>query len=546
MSALVWLLSGRWTIAGAQAVAGVGDDAIPIPKGGYRLLIAGLWNDHNAVYDPAKPSGRARRPLLGTLATPNFGTGFLPQLSAAQDGIRGLSGVSNFALSLGTLETAGEVRQSIAPIAVDYGVTRRVSLRLLVPYAESRDATQLLLNRTGVTANVGANPAFGAGTGAQARATNGALVTQIEQARTRLAAELARCGNPSATGCEAINANPAGAQALLDRAQRTRANLVTVYGDATRGGAPVVPINGSTVHAGIVSTIGALRTDFNAYGITTISSTAPAGATTIYGPAGMPVVASDTAFGVGYERLGDTRRAGIGDIDLSATVLLHDTFKADQVRRLLSPTRGVRSAVTVGWRFGTAGADRTEDAFDVPIGEGANALLLRSTTDFLWSRWAWASATVRIVQPIGDRVAIALPVRDEAGMFGAPITVRNAARTLGTRLDLEVSPRVALGQFFGLSGGLLLRRWGTDRYDPAAIATDGSAPASVVVGSRTMRAAAVGVTFSTLASYARGRSRFPAEVLYTHTSSLGGAGGVVPAVAADRLELRVYTGFPRR
>ena len=77
-------------------------------------------------------------------------------------------------------------------------------------------------------------------------------------------------------------------------------------------------------------------------------------------------------------------------------------------------------------------------------------------------------------------------------------------------------------------------------------ATDGSAPASVVVGSRTMRAAAVGVTFSTLASYARGRSRFPAEVLYTHTSSLGGAGGVVPAVAADRLELRVYTGFPRR
>jgi hypothetical protein len=540
------LLGGPGTSAGAQAVAGVGDDAIPIPKGGYRFLISGLWNDYNAVYDPADLGGRSRRPLLGTLATPSFGTAFLPQLSAAQDGIRALSGISTFALSLGTLETAGEVRQSIAPIAVDYGVTRRVSVRLLVPYAESRDATQLLLNRSGLTANVGANPAFGTTTGAQARATNGAIVTQIEQARTQLAAELTRCGNPNETGCETIRANPAGAQALLDRAQRTRTDLVTVFGDATRGGAPVVPINGSTVHAGIVSTIGALRTDFNAFGISTIASTAPAGATTIYGPAGMPVVASDTAFGVGYERLGETRRAGIGDIDLSATVLVHDTFQADQVRRLLRPTRGVRSTVTVGWRFGTAGADRTEDAFDVPIGDGANALLLRSTTDLVWSRWAWVSATLRAVQPVGDRVAIVLPSRDEAGTFGAPVTVSDAARTLGTRLDLEVAPRLALGQFFGVSGGLLLRRWDTDRYAPAAISADATTPAVVEVASRALRAAALGVTFSTLSSYARGRSRFPAEVLYTHTTALGGSGGIVPAVATDRLELRVYTGFPRR
>jgi hypothetical protein len=66
------------------------------------------------------------------------------------------------------------------------------------------------------------------------------------------------------------------------------------------------------------------------------------------------------------------------------------------------------------------------------------------------------------------------------------------------------------------------------------------------VASRTLSAAAFGVSFSTLASYARGRSRFPAEVLYTHTAPLGASGGLVPVVASDRLELRIYTGFPRR
>ena len=64
--------------------------------------------------------------------------------------------------------------------------------------------------------------------------------------------------------------------------------------------------------------------------------------------------------------------------------------------------------------------------------------------------------------------------------------------------------------------------------------------------SRTLSAAAFGLSFSTLSSYVRGRSRFPAEVIYTHTVPLAASGGEVPVMASDRLELRVYTGFPRR
>jgi len=511
-----------------------------------RFLISGLWNDWDAVFAPTATGGNTRRPLLGALTTSNAGVAIFPQLATAEAGVRTLTGQSSFALSLGALDATGEVRQSIAPLGVSLGVTRRLSLRLLVPYVESRDVSQLLLNRVGSTANVGMNPAYVAGTGVAARSTNGAVLSQLDLARTRLAGEITRCAVTTATGCEAIRANAGAAQALLLRASATRAAIASVYGDAKTGGAPVVPIANGSAQAAVRTTIATLRTDFAAFGVSNIAEgAAPAGASTVYGPGGITRIVGDTAWKLGYGRIGNTRRAGIGDIDLTASFLLFDSFQADQVRRLLTPSRGVRSMLTAGWRFGTAGADRTDDPFDVPIGEGANALLMRSTTDLVLTRSFWMSATVRAVKPLSDVIATALPFRSDATDFGT-FEVGQATRSLGTRLELEVAPRLSIGQFFGISAAYLVRRWGVDRYDdsdPAARAPRMSDPAVPV---RTMHAAAFGASFSTLASYVRGRSRFPAEVIYSHMIPVAGSGGTVPSSTSDRLELRVYTGFPRR
>jgi hypothetical protein len=543
--ALLAGVAARPGAAQAQTVAGLGDDAIPLPRGAKRFLISGLWNDWDAVFAPSANGGPNRRPLLAALATSQAGVTIFPQLANAEAGVRTLTGQSTFALSLGALDAAGEVRQSIAPLGLSLGLTRRLSLRLLVPYVESRDVTQLLLNRAGSTANVGMNPAFVAGTGVAARSTNGAVLSQLDLARTKLAAEIIRCAAPTASGCDAIHGNTAGAQALLLRAATTRMAIASVYGNATNGGAPVVPIENGSAQAAVRTTIATLRADFAGFGVTGIAQgAAPAGATTVYGPGGMTRIVSDTAWKLGYDRLGNTRRAGIGDIDLTASYLLYDSFQADQVRRLLTPSRGVRSMLTAGWRFGTAGSDRTEDPFDVPIGDGANALLVRSTTDLVLTRSVWMSATVRAVKPMSDEIAIALPFRNEANVFDT-FTTANAVRSLGTRLELEVAPRLSFGQFFGVSAAYLVRHWGADRYaavDPtnAALLTDSG------VASRTMHATAFGASFSTLASYVRGRSRFPAEVIYTHTIPMSGSGAAIPSYTSDRLELRVYTGFPRR
>ncbi len=531
--------------ASAQAVAGVGDDAIPLPKGGYRWLIAGLWNDWDAVYGATSAGSSRTTPLLGALAQSAAGVGVFPRLGAAEQGVRTLTGQSAFALSLGSLDAAGEVRQSIAPLGVSYGISRRLSIRLLVPYVESRDVSSLLLNRVGSSANVGINPAFGTTTGTAARLTNGSVLSQIDLSRTQLSAEIARCANDTATGCDAIRNNAAAAQALVTRATATRDAIVSVYGDATAGGAPVVPIERGAAQTAVGATIATLRSDFSTFGITNIAEGAsPAGATAVYGPGGITSIAADSAWKLGYDRLGNTRRAGIGDIDLTASFLLFDSFGADQPKRLLSGARGVRSMLTAGWRFGTAGADRTEDAFDVPIGEGANALLLRSTTDLVFSRSLWLSATVRATKPLADDIAVALPFGNGVSAFD-DVTIGTATRTLGTRVDIEVAPRLAIGQFFGISGAYLLRRWGADAYSGGDPSSSAPLMSGYTVPSRTLHAAAFGASFSTLASYVRGRSRWPAEVIYTHIIPVTGSGGV-PAATTDRLELRLYTGFPRR
>ncbi|MEO7522108.1 MAG: hypothetical protein ABIW79_09855, partial [Gemmatimonas sp.] len=244
---------------GAQSITGAGDDAIPVPHRGFRLRIAGQWNDWDAVF--ADSAGKSRkRPLLARVGQSSFGVASLPQLASAEAAIRALTGLPGFSISLGVLEAKGDVRQSTAPISVEFGVTPRLSVGLLVPYVESRDNTQLILNRNGTGVTVGVNPAYGRTTGVVARASNATLLREIARARARLAAEIARCNEAAATSCEAIRANPAGAQQLLMRALETQGAIATVYGDSVRGGSPVVPFTQTLLGERIVGQLFTLRT----------------------------------------------------------------------------------------------------------------------------------------------------------------------------------------------------------------------------------------------------------------------------------------------
>ncbi len=523
----------------AQSSSGVGDDAIPIPAHGSRIRIGGLWSNYDSRFATTADGSYKRGPLFGGYQRANLGVADLPQLAATENNIRALSGLGTaFSLSLGSLEASGHVVKVTVPFQFDFGVTSRLSIGVSVPYVETTADNKFVLNRGGKGATVGENPARSATN--SARTINGLVLSQIESARSSLTAEIARCNDAAATGggCAAIRANPTAAQSLLSQAASVKTQVSTVYGTATAAGEPFVPIQKSSVQTAVENTIGSLRSSFMQYGVSDIDGLKlPVGATLVYGSAGLQALVKDTAYKLKYDSLANGGRAGIGDVDLVATFLLFDSFGANQARRLNASARALRSIISGGWRFGTATGSRVTSPFDLPTGDGANALLVRSTTDFILGRRWWVSGTVRYALPMQDNLVARFPVPNDHNLF-QPSQIQSATRKLGTRTEFEIAPRYAINSFFGLS-----MAYGLGHQSSSTISTSSVTSSSLAT---TVQALQFGVTYSTLSGFTRQHSRWPIEVTYSHGLTLTASGGPVPSTVSDRVEMRIYTRFPRR
>jgi len=525
------LLAGR--PLRAQAVAGLGEDAIPVPARAWRLSIGATWDQ----WDRRLQGDGGKGPLLGGLSSPAFGASQLPVLAEAESGIRGLLGRSDFDLTLGPLEASGAVRRTTSLLQAEFGLTPRVSLGIRVPYVEVVHDARLVLNRNGVDANVGANPAR---TNPSAAATNGNVHVNLESARATLSSAIADCANGGTSEvCAVIGADPDAATALLQRATAFAASWLAVYGDgATTRGAPVVPVTGSVEHLAISSTLAELSDDFARYGFSALQRAVPNGATLVFGSDGLQALAQDSAFGLAADTLGGAFRAGMGDVDLEARVLLFDRWRANQAERLTGGQSGLRVLGSAGWRFGTASSAQANEPFALATGEGVNALLVRVTADAVWRKWAWVSVTARSTMPRPDQAVVRLPGAGFTDLFFASVP-QAAERSLGHRLDLEIAPRINLGEKLGLSATWARRTMGGDTY----VTADGT---EFRTPSGSAQFGAIGITYSTLAPFVRGNSRRAVEILFAHEVALDAAGVVVPSLVRDRLELRVYRGFPRR
>ena len=528
---------------------------MPIPVHGTRIRIGGFWSNYDSRFATTADGSYKRSPLFGGFNRDNLGVADISALGATQTNIRSLSGLgSAFYLSLGRLEASGNVVKSVVPFQFDVGIHRRLSIGIVIPYVQTTADNKLVLNRGGTGATVGENPAKASGSAA--RISNGLLLSQIDAARAALTAEITRCADIAATGggCDAIRANPTAAQSLLTQSSTIKSLVSAVYGTADQSGALLVPITKSAAQTAVENTIGNLRTNFLQYSVSTIDGTRlPQGATTVYGSAGLQSLAKESALGLGYDTLTNGGHSGVGDIDLTATLLLFDSFGANQTKRLEASKRAYRSTLTAGWRFGTATGARTSRPFDVPTGDGANALLLRSTTDVIFGRRWWVSATGRLVKPLQDNVVARFPALNDNNLFEAA-AVLPGVRQLGTRTELEIAPRYAINSFFGLSMAYGIGHQSGSTITSASNVAAGLASSSttqttgVLTNSSlatTVQALQFGVTYSTLTGFVKRHSRWPIEIIYSHGLTLTASGGPVPSTTSDQLQLRVYTRFPR-
>ena len=192
--------------------------------------------------------------------------------------------------------------------------------------------------------------------------------------------------------------------------------------------------------------------------------------------------------------------------------------------------------------------------FDLPPGTGANALLLRSITDVVFNTRLSVSASARVTSPLADTRTLRLRAAIDSG-YVPLFRERPVERQLGREVQVEFNPRYAANEAFAVWGQALVRSRQADRYTGTytATSTETGGPAvtfdAASAGAGTAQREGrfgLGIAYSTLSAWSRGRARLPVEVSYLHAVSAFGSGATTPRLNSDVLSLRVYAGLRGR
>ncbi len=539
-AALTASLAGARDLA-AQAVLGGGEDATLPAPGQVRARATPNVTAWGSTF-----AGGARAGVGSAFSTDSFGVTQLPRLRAVRDTLRAITGNSALALSLGRVQVSGYAQTLSVPLSLEVGLSRRLAFGVLVPITRTRTSIAPTVNPGGKDGNFGLNPANSRYADATTVSTANAANLRAQQALTTAAAAL----------------KSAGASALADSLARFATALASVYGNGTAPGANAVPLVGSAAQAAVIQRLGRLAASARADGVTLDTTAVPYAAQARIGIAGYHVAVADTSFGLAAADSlgGGFRHWGIGDVELTAMYQWLNTF--DDARdargmarsRATSAGRRVRSTIVAGVRLGTGRYEVPGILLDVPPATGAYGLLLRSITDVVFNPRVSISGAVRLAAPFGDTRRLRVPAAFDSG-YVPLFREREVSRQLGREVQVELNPRYATGETFAVWGQALVRARAADRYTGQYTATadeTGGPPvtfdaSSLGIGTAQREArVGLGLSYSTMTAWSRGRARLPIELSYLHAVTAAGGGGTQPRLSSDVLSLRVYGGLRGR
>ena len=522
------------------------DDAAPIPAGMMRLRVANIWTRFDERFAPEGGT----TPLGAALSADSLGRAQFPRLEPIEVGLRTLASDPTLRLSLGRLRVASNARIVTTPIAIEYGVTRRLSIGVRIPIVQTRRVAQAVVNGDSTRANLGFVSATARG---DAAAKNLAVATAFQGAADSLGRLIANCpANPSAAGCAAVNANTADAIAAQARA-RAFAQAVRVLG-VTASAAIVAPRASSD----LADTLDARRIQLNQrlqqyLGATAGAPTSLFSAPTdfsyidLQGRAGTPGFLA-SPLGGGLDSIRTTERIGFGDIAVGAQFLVFDRF-----HRAASPPPRLQSRLAVGGalRFATSRTDSAQNLVDIPTGDGAG-VEFRSAWDLIVGHFG-ATVAARYDKSFGRDV--------QAPLFGDPdaeypyplFALRK--RTPGDVLGIDLTPRLLLTETLALDGHYGLERVGATTYgsventlapliDPC-VGCQAPPPVTASGMARTAHRLGFGLRYSTVDAYARGLTRFPVEVSFTRLATVSGSEGLTKQ-SRDQIQVRLFYRILRR
>lgn len=541
---LVAALAARPSALMAQRVLGPSADATTLRRGtlrttlsGDNILLTGRWNDGDAE-------------ALGAGLSVDLGPDADPALASIRDLLAGLS-LTGVTPSLGRTRVDLRQRLAVTRLGFEYGITNRISFKVAAPFVRVRAEAHLGLDAS--SASAGMNPSL-SGTGVAA--TNRAVVDAYNNAVASLTTRRDDCTSNASSHpeCATIIAEAAMVNAALARGAQFATALTSIYGAQGLGaGLRFVPMAGSPVATALAGVGDALRTDFTRWGVTDVTAGTglPTGAQVPLTAQQLAQLITDTPpAGYGAAAINRANRQDLGDIDVGITVNVYNGFAGDSAR-MAARTFGWRQSFGATYRRGGGNFDLPDNLIDLGTGSGHDAIALHSYTDLVVNNKWWATVAVGWAMGAEHERVIRVPLVHGVDLIGAdrqvPVRI-----TPASMLELRVSPRYHWNDYFALGAEWRYRARGEDEVEaigapliqmPAgATMNDGYGAVNTPSNSNEQRLGWT-ISYSTLASNARGKARLPIEIGYTHEQSVSSSKGMVPRRWEDRVQIRYYTRF---
>ena len=544
LALVAMLLAAAPRTIAAQRVLGGGDDAVTLPRGGFRFSLGG---EHTAQRDRWR-DGRLEG-LGGAITSSAFGPLQFSMLAPVEQTVRAL-GVTGFDASLGVSTLDARQRLFVTPLGVEYGLSDRITLGARASLVRSRIEAQFRIRGDSGRATLGINPILA---GSAVAANNLTAIGAYSAAATSLGARLTACqGDPGAAAqCPTILAEAASVAALISRTSAFANGLTTLYGAGLVGGRRYVPFAGSAADSALRVRADSMRLAFERYGITnvTISTGLPLGAQVAVSGEDIDRLFADSVEGYGARRVSDGSIIELGDVHLSAKLRLFDSFGAAPSTRFAAGLRGIRQSVLVDLRLGTGTPERPDAFLDLGTGTGTGAIEVRSLTDLVVNDRFWTTLSVGYALAAAQNMTLRVP-SDTGPAFLESWRETIVPVTPGARVDVSIAPRWHLNDYLALGALWQWRGKSADRHDIDSTATTPFGATVPLLGrilddasKASEQRFGITATYSTLAARARGRPGMAFEITYAHQQSYSSGTGVVPKQWEDRLQLRYYTRF---
>lgn len=528
--------------AGAQRVLGPGDDAAVLPTGVFRFRILDQWASFDQRYGkdtPGRPNG-ALEPLGIDFTLDTIGVVQFPNLATLQGGLRSLTGMPAFGVSLGNTFVKLRDRVTAIPFVFEAGLSKRFSVGLQVPYVVTQSNATFEVNTAGMNGNVGFNPALAV---PAAYSQDTALVNQFSRAAAALSASLAACQGQTIPQCTALNANRAQANSLIAASSAFSGGVGQIYTTS-----PFIPIANTEAQLAIEARVAAFKSLYQQFGVNAITSTGPFASQNRLTVSDAQKILTQAAFGIESAPLETVNRSHIGDIDFGGKFELFDSFNGETERRMSPEGLNARFAVGGIVRFPTGQIESADNFIDIGTGRKAFAVEGRIFTDILVGSHFWNSLIVRYNHPLADKET--MRIIDLPNLELAPLYRRQQVnRALGNTLEIETNPRWVINDFFAVSGQYIYRHKAQDHYTgsfsiPAA--TTGFADITIDASTldletdQTESRFGGGFSFSNLYAFEQGKAKIPFEVTFLHQQTTNGSGGNQPKFFVDQIQLRLY------